>query len=157
MQHTCPPAPPAPRSPRRARGFTLIETMIVVGIAGIVSSIAYPSLEGHVLRARRGDALVTLMQAQLAQERFRANNMSYGSLAEIGLSNTSPGGYYSLAVTSNASNGYEVLASATARQARDANCRYLRLTIAGGGLTYASGTDATTSNPADINRKCWNQ
>ena len=62
--------------PRRARGFTLIETMVTVAIAGVLSSVAYPSLEGQVLRARRTDALVALMQAQLAQERFRANNAS---------------------------------------------------------------------------------
>ncbi|MEO7056219.1 MAG: type IV pilin protein, partial [Caldimonas sp.] len=70
---------------RLTRGFTLIETMVTVGIAGVLSSIAYPPLEGHVLRARRTDALVTLMQAQLAQERYRAEHRSYGSLAETGV------------------------------------------------------------------------
>jgi len=34
------------------------------------------------MRARRTDALVALLQAQLAQERFRANNASYGSLVD---------------------------------------------------------------------------
>ena len=62
---------PIHASSRRQRGFTLIETMIAVGIAGVLSSIAYPSLEGHVLRARRIDALASLMSAQLAQERTR--------------------------------------------------------------------------------------
>jgi type IV pilus assembly protein PilE len=142
---------------RAARGFTLIETMITVAVAGVLSSIAYPNLEGHVLRARRTDALVALMQAQLAEERYRTNNASYGSLAEAGLRSTSPAGHYTLQVASNGADGYALLASANGGQARDASCRHLRLTLADASLTYASGADATTANAADVNRKCWNR
>jgi type IV pilus assembly protein PilE len=142
---------------RRARGFTLIETMVTVAIAGVLSSVAYPSLEGQVLRARRTDALVALMQAQLAEERYRANNASYASLAEAGLRATSPAGYYSVQVTAAGADGYVLLASATGAQARDATCRHLRLTLADASLSYASGADATTANGADVNRKCWSR
>ncbi len=145
------------RLPSRRRGFTLIESMVAVGIAAVLSSIAYPSLEGHVLRARRTDALVALMNAQLAQERYRSNHNSYGDLAEAGLRATSAAGYYTLQVTANTSNGFEVLASATARQARDSVCRHLRLVSLGTAVSYASGADTATANPAAVNRKCWNQ
>ena len=67
------------------RGFTLIESLVAVSVAAVLSSVAYPSLEGHVLRARRTDALVALMNAQLAQERYRSNNNSYGTLVEVGV------------------------------------------------------------------------
>lgn len=142
---------------RHARGFTLIETMVAVGIAGVLSSVAYPSFEGHVLRARRTDALVTLMTAQLAQERHRANNTRYGSLAEAGLRGTSSAGYYTLQVISNSADGYDLLASASGAQARDAACRHLRLASLGNGLVHASGADVSTANAAPVNRKCWNQ
>ncbi len=33
---------------RASRGFTLVETLIAVGIAGVLSGIAYPSLESQV-------------------------------------------------------------------------------------------------------------
>jgi type IV pilus assembly protein PilE len=105
-------------APEHARGFTLIETLVTVAIAGVLSSVAYPSLEGQVLRARRTDALVALLQAQLAEERYRANNASYGSLAEAGLRATSSAGYYTVQVASAGTDGYALLASANARQAR---------------------------------------
>jgi len=140
---------------RRSAGFTLIESLVTVAIAGVLSGIAYPSLEGQVLRARRTDALVALMQAQLAQERFRANNASYGSLAEVGVRPTSPSGHYQLAVVSSDATGFQLLASAVAGQARDTRCRHLRLALADATLTYASGSDATTGNGADANRACW--
>lgn len=146
-----------PRRKAACRGFTLIETMIAVGIVGVLSSLAYPSLEGHVLRARRTDGLVALMQAQLAQERYRANNRTYGDLAEIGLRGASMSGYYTLQVTSSSIDGYEVVATATGRQARDGSCQTLRLAAYGAGVGYASGPDASASNPPDVNRKCWNQ
>ena len=142
---------------KSSRGFTLIETLIAVGIAGVLSSLAYPSLEGHVLRARRTDALVALMQAQLAQERYRSNNRSYGDLAEIGMRGTSMSGYYTLQVAAISADGYELVAAATGRQARDGVCQTLRLVARGAALDYASGRDAAASNPADVNRKCWNQ
>lgn len=146
-----------PRLRARRRGFTLVESMVVVGMGAILATIAYPTLEGHVLRARRTDALVALMNAQLTQERYRSNHNSYGDLAETGLRATSAAGYYTLQVTSNTRDGFEVLASATARQARDGACRHLRLVSLGASVTFASGADSTTANPADVNRKCWNQ
>ena len=138
-------------------GFTLVETLIAVGIAGVLSSIAYPTLESHVMRARRSDALVSLMDAQLAQERHRANHRSYGDLAAIGLRRTSPSGHYAIEVAASGFDGYELVATATGRQAHDKTCRTLRIVAAGGSIVYASGPDAAASNATAVNRKCWNQ
>ena len=148
---------PAHRSRLRSRGFTLVETLITVAIAGVLASLALPSFEGHLLRARRADALLALMQAQLAQERYRAGNTSYGSLAETGMRSTSSAGHYALQATAVGADSYDLLASATAGQARDTSCRHLRLSSLASGITFASGPDATTANPADANRKCWNR
>ena len=142
---------------RASRGFTLVETLIAVGVAGVLSGIAYPSLESQVMRARRSDALASLMQAQLAQERHRANHRSYGDSAAVGVPPTSLSGHYAIEVAASAVDGYELDATASGRQAHDTICRTLRLVVAGGSVVYASGPDAAASNAAAVNRKCWNQ
>lgn len=140
-----------------ARGFTLIELMVAVAVSGIVSSVALPSFEGQLQRARRADALVTLMQIEAAQERFRSNGARYGSLTEIGVSSASPAGHYGLQIAAADAAGYEALATATGVQARDTACRVLKISSSGMNAAYASGPDAGAANPADVNRKCWNR
>ena len=140
-----------------ARGFTLIESLVTVAIAGVLSSVAYPSLETQVMRARRTDAIVALLDAQLGQERYRANHASYGSLADAGLRSASPSGHYRIDVVSSSAAGFDLLASAVSGQTRDAKCRHLRLALVDGTLAYASGSDATTANDAAANRACWSR
>lgn len=145
-----------PRGDRPQRGFTLIELMIGVAIVGILTSVALPSFESHVLRARRTDALVATMQVQSAQERFRSNSAAYGSLADIGVPARSSAGYYTLQIEAISADGYALRATAGGLQARDKTCRHLRLTSNGMNPVYASGPDASVANPADANRSCWN-
>ena len=149
-------APRATGLTRLARGFTLIEGLVTVAIAGVLSTVAFPSVEAQLLRARRTDALVALLQAQLAEERHRANNAGYASLPELGLRDTSSAGHYRLQANASGS-GYELVATAVAAQARDVRCRVLRLSLVDGVLVQTSGSDATTANGADANRACWNR
>ena len=143
-------------SPRTAAGFTLIEMLIAVSVASVLSSVAYPSFQGTLHKARRTDALVALMQVQAAQERWRANHRSYGnSLTEIGAPSVSSAGHYTLQVLSADSERYELVAVATGNQARDTACRHLKLTLDGATVTHASGSDALVANPATANRRCW--
>jgi type IV pilus assembly protein PilE len=142
-------------SRRSTRGFTLIELMLVVAVAGVLSGVAYPSFMGQLQKIRRADALVSILQIQAAQERYRANNVAYGTLAEIGAAATSSAGHYVLQLTEPSATGYEIVASAIGAQAHDAPCRNLRLRVEGGNLVRASGADATTSNASPQNRQCW--
>lgn len=140
---------------RTSRGFTLIETMAAVSIAGVLSTIALPSLEGQLQRVRRTDALVAAMLVQGAQERLRSNTASYGALADIGVAARSAGGHYALQIASADAAGFVLVVTATGAQARDAACRVMRLTADGLNVAHASGPDATVGNAADTNRKCW--
>ncbi len=143
-------------SRRCNRGFTLVELLCAVSVAGFLSSLAYPTFQGAIHKARRSDALVALMQLSAAQERFRSGNPAYAGLAEIGVPALSPSRHYALSVRAASDSGYEALATASGSQAADTRCRVLKLVVDGANQTQASGADANTDNPAEVNQKCWN-
>ena len=59
------------------RGFSLLEVMIVVVIIGILAALAYPSLEGYLLRAKQTEAKVSLSAIYTAQKIYFATNQTY--------------------------------------------------------------------------------
>lgn len=67
------------RTPARsqAAGFTLVELMIVVAIVAILSAIAYPSYQEHVIKSRRATAQTCLLELAQFMERFYTTNMRY--------------------------------------------------------------------------------
>ena len=144
-----------PCQPSRWHGYTLLEVTLGIALLSLLATLALPSLRAQIDKSRRADAIAALFQAQLAQERWRANQPAYGTLADIGMPAQSPAGHYALAVTAASATGYELLASARGVQARDAMCRHLRLAMVGAQLMQSSGPDPSASNPDAVNRRCW--
>ncbi len=61
----------------KARGFTLIELMIVVAIVGILAAVAYPSYTNHVRNTHRGNAQAEMLRLAQAIERCVTRTRSY--------------------------------------------------------------------------------
>ena len=50
------------------RGVTLVELLVVLIVVGLLSSVAYPSLQRHILKAHRVQAMSDLMAIQMQLE-----------------------------------------------------------------------------------------
>lgn len=117
----------------RGRGFTLIELLVAVAVLGILTAIAVPSYQSYIRKSRRADAVVALNRIQLAEEKWRANNTTYGTRSNIGVAAASDQGYYTLDITSNTGTGYVATASAVSgsSQASDSGCTSMTITVSG--------------------------
>jgi type IV pilus assembly protein PilE len=62
---------------KTARGFTLIEVMIVVGIVGILAAIALPSYSEHTRRAKITEATSQLADLRVRMEQYFMDNRTY--------------------------------------------------------------------------------
>lgn len=58
-------------------GFTLIELIIVMAVLAILIMVAVPSYRQYVMRVQRSEAINTLLQAAMCQERVYARSGHY--------------------------------------------------------------------------------
>jgi type IV pilus assembly protein PilE len=61
----------------KARGFTLIEILIVVAVVGILTTIAYPSYRDYVIRSKISEAVAQLSDMRVKMEQFYQDNRDY--------------------------------------------------------------------------------
>ncbi len=125
---------------RKINGFTLIEAMITVLIIAIVAIVAVFSYADKVKRGRRMDAVNAILSISLAEERYRSNNTSYGTLAQAwGGVSASQEGYYTLAISNVTATGYTITATGTGTQTSDSengtSCATLTLSVSNGTVT----------------------
>ncbi len=64
---------------RDARGFTLIELMIVVVVVAILSTVAYPSYHEFIVKSKRAEGKAALLEAAQSLERHFTNYNTYPS------------------------------------------------------------------------------
>ena len=122
---------------QKSKGFTLIETLVVLALIATTAAIAIPNYREYVLRAGRTEARNMLLDIAARQERFRYNSPVYAAtLALLGLPTPylSENRKYSLTMTVVAAAGvpstYVLTAVPQANQIPD-KCGFLRLNNVG--------------------------
>lgn len=89
-------APHVRRRTHPARGFTLIEVLIVTAIIAILATIAYPSYTDSIDRSRRADAKAALLQNAQILERCYTRTNSYDHEDCSDPPEESPDGHYDI-------------------------------------------------------------
>ena len=144
-----------------SRGFTLLELVIAMVIAAILVALALPSFMGSIRKGRRSEAMTALTALQQEAERWRSNNQSYtATLSDLRITTpTSPGGYYTLAISGNSATGYTAIADGSASsQTDDSTCVKMAVKVDRGAITYASCRSCADTDlvfaPSNV---CWSK
>ena len=129
---------------RSARGFTLIELMVAVAVAGILASVALPSYSAYMLRSRVPPALDGLQSLFTRMEQRFQDTGNYGTTGTTcGVSLPTVANFTVSCSTSASAQNFSAAATGAGSMA---------------GYTYTinqGGTRATTAHPKGANSACW--
>ncbi len=126
-------------------GMTLVEIVLVVGLLGMLLSIAMPTYQGFLERGHRVEAIRLLLAAAACQERQRARRGTFDTTRCAGQSNNE---FYRLIIEpegQTSSSEFMLIAEPLERQRHD---------ICGSLSLDQSGTQGI-SGPQNRLRKCW--
>ena len=89
---------------RHAKGFTLIELMLVILIIGILAAIAMPQYDDYVTRTNRTAAQQYMLELASAEQQYLLDSRSYTStIANLGVSEPSAiSGVYTVTIAVSA-------------------------------------------------------
>lgn len=122
---------------KQAGGFTVTELMIAVAIVGVLVTVALPSYQEHLRKAKRSDARITLESLAAAQELYYFRNQKYAEkfsdltkAEESVLTLPSDHGHYAITLTAD-DFSWSLSATPVAQQANDQQCAVFSLSHLG--------------------------
>lgn len=139
---------------RFARGFTLIELMVVVAVVAILAAIAYPSYQDSVRKSKRAQAKADMIEIAQRYERYHTVNNTYVDFWEAAfdaadaevVSPTTDGATAAYLIThTEGVNTFTLTATPQGAQVKDTRCA--TLTLSSTGQKGSNGT-------ADL-ADCW--
>ena len=98
---------------RGARGFTLVEVLIVVAVISILSAVAWPSYTRYVMRGKRADAQQVMMDISSREEQYLLDARAYTAAVDNTGLNIARQGWTCTATTCSNAN-YDITVTATA-------------------------------------------
>lgn len=112
---------------RRATGFTLLELMVVVTVIAVLAGFALPTFTEYLRKGKRAEAVSAIGDIQLREERYRADNPTYGTLAQVISPTTTTYynnalKYFSISVSNNTASAYTITATRKGDLASDPKC-----------------------------------
>jgi len=156
-------APAGIEAARNSEGFTLMDLVAALAIAGLLACLAVPSYRAHLIRAHRAEARSALLALAAAEESFHLECNGYTAVLDesVDTSCSPPSlrfpasagqGDYALVVTSADATGWAAAATAVigGQQERDERCRVFRLDSTG-------GRTASTADGIANDEDCWSR
>ncbi|MEJ2138645.1 MAG: type IV pilin protein [Gammaproteobacteria bacterium] len=144
-------------------GFTLVELLIVVVIIGILASVAIPSYQQYVTKAKRSAAQSLMLEIAARQEQYLADNKTYAaSLNLLGfdawvigtdengelVAHGDPSQHYAFLTNALSTSTSGVVTAYFVRGypwgiqgTRDSNCGIVELRSTGEKIAYGTRTD----------------
>jgi type IV pilus assembly protein PilE len=149
----------------KARGFTLIELMIVVTVIAILLAVTMPLYQQHVLKSRRQEAKATLLRIAQLQERHYSANSTYldGTNYPTLLGLAAGAAVYSGEDATNAQASHQIrLAAGSGAGCAAITCGFTLTAVPNGnfvdpvcGNLVLSSTGVRTFSGTGTARDCW--
>jgi type IV pilus assembly protein PilE len=137
---------------QRARGFTLIEVLVVVAIVGILAAIALPSYSDYVRRSKIIEATTGMSDMRTRMEQYFLDNRRYDNGGACGVNPaTAEKNVKTFTITcAGSATGYVITATGKAAEGMDKFIYLYTNTLANPDL---KSTTKTYWGPTSAN--CW--